>query len=73
MTDLTPFAMELASRRERERWTQAELAARCGLSRDTINKLENGRRRPTPRTLVALRHPFNMSLEELQSLANRKM
>lgn len=43
----------LRAERERLGWTQAELAARIGVSRKTINTIENGVF--TPSTLVALK------------------
>jgi putative transcriptional regulator len=48
---------ELANRlrevREAKGWTQAELAARIGVSRKTVNTVENGVF--TPSTVVALK------------------
>jgi len=43
----------LRAERDRLGWTQAELAARIGVSRKTINTIENGVF--TPSTLVALK------------------
>lgn len=49
-------------------WTQAELAERVGVSRKTINTVENGIFIPS--TLVALKiaHTLEMTVEELFSL-----
>lgn len=46
--------------------SQGELALRCEVSRDTIQKIESGqRRRPHATTLVALAGVFGVSLEDL--------
>ena len=36
------FGLELARARRRRQWTAAELAARVGVSRDTLRKVETG-------------------------------
>ena len=58
----------LRTERERLGWTQAELAARIGVSRKTINTIENGVF--TPSTLVALKlaRAFDRPVEALFSL-----
>lgn len=58
----------LRAERERLGWTQAELAARIGVSRKTINTIENGVF--TPSTLVALKlaRAFDRPVEALFSL-----
>lgn len=43
MLDLTSIAKEIASRRKALRLSQAGLAKKAGLSRSTIDALENGR------------------------------
>lgn len=50
-------------------WTQAELADRAGVSRKTINTVENGVF--TPSTVVALRlaAAFEVSVEAIFTLA----
>lgn len=50
-------------------WTQAELADRAGVSRKTINTVENGVF--TPSTVVALRlaAAFEVSVEDIFTLA----
>lgn len=55
----------LRTERERLGWTQAELAARIGVSRKTINTIENGVF--TPSTLVALKlaRAFDRPVEAL--------
>ncbi len=52
MTPLTaslPREPTLAGWRQRRCWTQAELAARAGISRFTLSKIERGRCQPTPK------------------------
>jgi len=58
----------LRAQRERLGWTQAELAARIGVSRKTINTIENGVF--TPSTLVALKlaRAFGRPVEALFTL-----
>ena len=47
------LANRLRGAREAKGWTQAELAARIGVSRKTVNTVENGVF--TPSTVVALK------------------
>ena len=47
------LANRLRSARDERGWTQAELAARVGVSRKTINTIENGVF--VPSTLIALK------------------
>jgi putative transcriptional regulator len=47
------LANRLREAREAKGWTQAELAARIGVSRKTVNTVENGVF--TPSTVVALK------------------
>lgn len=58
----------LRAERERLGWTQAELAARIGVSRKTVNTIENGVF--TPSTLVALKlaRAFDRPVEALFTL-----
>jgi len=63
------LADELANRvraaREAKGWTQAELAERIGVSRKTINTIENGVF--TPSTVIALKlaKVFKLRVEDL--------
>ena len=59
----------IRERREAAGWTQAELAERVGVSRKTINTVENGVF--VPSTVVALKiaRALDMPVEGLFSLA----
>ena len=67
------MADQLANRirevREERGWTQAELAARIGVSRKTVNTIEN--RVFTPSTLIALKlaRALELPVEELFSIS----
>ena len=56
--------------REQHGWTQAELAARIGVSRKTINTVEN--RVFTPSALIALKlaQTFSLPVEDLFSISS---
>jgi putative transcriptional regulator len=56
--------------REERGWTQAELAARIGVSRKTVNTIEN--RVFTPSTLIALKlaRVLELPVEELFSISS---
>ena len=56
--------------REERGWTQAELAARIGVSRKTVNTIEN--RVFVPSTLIALKlaSAFDLPVEELFSISS---
>lgn len=62
------LANRLREAREAKGWTQADLAARIGVSRKTINTIENGVF--VPSTVIALRlaRAFGRSVEQLFSL-----
>ena len=68
----TALGEELANRLRAERdakgWTQADLAERIGVSRKTINTIENGIF--TPSTVIALKlaRAFKLRVEDLFSL-----
>ena len=70
--ELTALGEELANRLRAERdakgWTQADLAERIGVSRKTINTIENGIF--TPSTVIALKlaRAFKLRVEDLFSL-----
>ena len=56
--------------REQRGWTQAELAARIGVSRKTVNTIEN--RVFTPSTLIALKlaRALELPVEKLFSISS---
>jgi putative transcriptional regulator len=62
------LANRLRELREAKGWTQADLAARIGVSRKTINTIENGVF--VPSTIIALRlaRAFGRTVEQLFSL-----
>jgi transcriptional regulator with XRE-family HTH domain len=43
--NMTPLLIQIRPLREQRGWTQGELAARAGVTRATVNRLENGRPR----------------------------
>lgn len=59
------LANSLRSQREARSWTQAELAARVGVSRKTINTIENGIFVPSTITAVKIAQALGMPLEQL--------
>jgi putative transcriptional regulator len=62
------LANRLRELREAKGWTQADLAARIGVSRKTINTIENGVF--VPSTVIALRlaRAFGRAVEQVFSL-----
>jgi len=58
----------LRAERERLGWTQAELAARIGVSRKTINTIENGVFLPSTLVALKLARAFDRPVEALFSL-----
>jgi putative transcriptional regulator len=58
----------LRSEREARGWTQAELAARVGVSRKTINTIENGVFMPSALTALKIARALGRSVEELFSV-----
>ena len=61
---------EIRAAREAQGWTQAELAERMGVSRKTVNTVENGVFIPS--TIVALKaaRALGRSVEDLFELAD---
>jgi putative transcriptional regulator len=55
----------LRSEREARGWTQAELAARVGVSRKTINTIENGVFVPSTLTALKIAQALELSVEQL--------
>lgn len=58
----------LRAERERLGWTQAELAARIGVSRKTINTIENGVFIPSTLVALKLARAFDRPVEALFTL-----
>lgn len=58
----------LRAERERLGWTQAELAARIGVSRKTINTIENGVFIPSTLVALKLARAFDRPVETLFAL-----
>ena len=59
------LANRLKTEREARGWTQADLAARIGVSRKTVNTVENGVF--VPSTVIALKmaEAFGLTVEKL--------
>lgn len=51
-------------RAERE-WSQAELAERLGVSRQTVNAVENGKYDPSLPLAFRIAHLFRLAIEEI--------
>lgn len=56
--------------RAREGWTQIELAAQVGVSRKTINTVENGVFVPSTILSLKLAAAFGVKVEDIFSLTN---
>ncbi len=59
------LANALKSERDARGWTQAELAARVGVSRKTINTIENGVFVPSTITALKIAEAFGRQVEQL--------
>jgi putative transcriptional regulator len=55
--------------RAERRWSQAELAQRLGVSRQTINAIETGRYEPSLSLAFAISRLFELKIEEIFSPA----
>lgn len=51
--------------RAERRWSQAELAERVGVSRQTVNAVENDRYAPSLDLAFRLSHAFGVPIEEI--------
>ncbi len=58
----------LRDHRDEQGWTQADLAERVGVSRKTINTVENGIFVPSTIIALKLARTFGVTVEELFSL-----
>jgi putative transcriptional regulator len=65
------LANELRAQRERRGWTQADLAARVGVSRKTINTIENGVFVPSTLTALKIAQAFESTVEGLFRIIER--
>jgi transcriptional regulator with XRE-family HTH domain len=57
--------------RERRALSLSDLAQLTGLSRVTINRIENGKQKPLPRTIRKLAKALDVEVEELTSEQGR--
>ena len=62
------LANSIRNAREVYGWTQAELAARVGVSRKTINTIENGIFIPSTLTALKIAEALSRSVEDLFSV-----
>jgi molybdate-binding protein/DNA-binding XRE family transcriptional regulator len=69
MADGTRLENEVRAFREREGWTQYELALQTGLSRAGISGIETGRLVPSTAAALALARAFGCTVEELFQLS----
>jgi putative transcriptional regulator len=53
--------------RAERKWTQAELASRLGVSRQTINSIENGKYDPSLTLAFRIAAAFDLRIEEIFS------
>lgn len=51
--------------RAERRWSQAELAERVGVSRNSINSVENGKFDPSLPLAFRIAHAFGLTVEEV--------
>lgn len=56
--------------REKHGYTQDELAARVGLTKNAVSMYEHGKRRPTLETLEALSDIFNVTIDYLTGVSD---
>lgn len=51
--------------RAERRWSQAELGARIGISRQAVNAIETGRHDPSLAVAFRLAHAFGRAIDEI--------
>jgi putative transcriptional regulator len=56
--------------RAAQQWTQAELAERLGVSRQTINSIETGRFEPSLTLALKIARLFEVRVDEIFQLAD---
>lgn len=64
------LANRLKTEREARGWTQAELAAHVGVSRKTVNTIENGVFVPSTITALKISRALEKAVEELFSVVD---
>ncbi|WP_027502950.1 helix-turn-helix transcriptional regulator [Rhodococcus sp. UNC363MFTsu5.1] len=62
---------DLASRRSERGWSQAELAARLGVSRQTVISIERGRFDPSLPLAFSIAEVFGCTIEDVFTPAAR--
>ena len=62
------LANRLRAEREKKGWTQADLAEKIGVSRKTINTIENGVFVPSTLTALKIAESFERTVEHLFSV-----
>lgn len=66
--DMGELRVGVRTAREARGWTQGELAARIGVSRQTINYMEQGRYTPSVVLALRLARAFGCGVEDLFAL-----
>lgn len=59
------FQINLKRLRERNKWSQVDLAKRLGVSQSTVGMWEAGRNKPTYATLLRIANEFGVSVDAL--------
>lgn len=59
------FQINLKRLRERNKWSQVDLAKRLGVSQSTLGMWEAGRNKPTYTTLIRIANEFGVSVDAL--------
>ena len=67
-----PITNSLKVHRAMHDWTQAELAARSGVTRKTINTIETGRYAPSVYVALRIASAFGVAVEDLFQLDGAK-
>lgn len=63
--DYTKIGMRIRQARKSKRWSQEELAKRCGISMPFLGHIERGTRKMSLETLVSLCRELDMDADEL--------
>jgi transcriptional regulator with XRE-family HTH domain len=61
------FGERLRKLREKQNWSQEDLAAKSGIAQNFISKLENGKKEPCLRTIETLSDTFKLSISRFMS------